>query len=259
MADKTLHQGHVDEQGRVFLGYVSKDRLHGRWGTQEELDKKRDLCRKHVAESYARKMAARPPKPPRPPKACAVKSPRVLLTEAQKAERRRADKKAYRTNLRRRLRTDPVLRLLHNSSRRVGQFIRGQRAEPSAGVGCSREVFQASFEALFSDGMCWDNYGQLWHVDHIVPRSWFKRGPLVYRSMLNHVTNLRPLLGDVNAERADTMSIEDFSLALRRAPDEHRDWIHHLAQLNADRLEKRGADFQPTQGPEMSITNHLDA
>jgi hypothetical protein len=28
-------------------------------------------------------------------------------------------------------------------------------------------------EDLFENGMSWDNYGE-WHIDHIVPQSWFK-------------------------------------------------------------------------------------
>jgi len=27
---------------------------------------------------------------------------------------------------------------------------------------------------LFTDSMAWENYGSIWHVDHVTPKSWFK-------------------------------------------------------------------------------------
>ncbi len=254
MQDTTLQQGHVGEDGRVFLGYTSRQRTHGRWGTLEELETKRAECRKYVAANYARRVALRPPKPVRVP---VVKpAPRVLLTPEQKKARIPLYKKKYRKKLRSRLRVDPVLRAHHNTGSKMGSFLKKRRSAGSLGMGCSREFFMQYFSQLFGADMTWDNYGSAWHVDHIVPRSWFKKAPPSYRVVLNHFSNLRPLSGAENSARADWMSVEDFSLALRRAPDEHRDWIHHLAQLNADKLEKRGPDLQPIQGPVVSSSNH---
>jgi 5-methylcytosine-specific restriction endonuclease McrA len=28
-------------------------------------------------------------------------------------------------------------------------------------------------ESQFDDKMSWNNYGKYWHIDHIIPKSWF--------------------------------------------------------------------------------------
>jgi hypothetical protein len=38
-------------------------------------------------------------------------------------------------------------------------------------LGFTREKLMAHLERLFVDGMTWENYGQAWHVDHVVPLS----------------------------------------------------------------------------------------
>lgn len=39
-------------------------------------------------------------------------------------------------------------------------------------VGYTTEQLIKRLESMFENGMSWDNYGE-WHVDHIVPKSWF--------------------------------------------------------------------------------------
>lgn len=41
-------------------------------------------------------------------------------------------------------------------------------------VGYTLESLIEHIESKFTDGMTWDNYGETWHVDHIIPKSWFK-------------------------------------------------------------------------------------
>jgi hypothetical protein len=68
-------------------------------------------------------------------------------------------------------------------------------------IGCSKIKFKEHLEKLFYDNITWDNYGKLWHVDHIMPCFMF--------DLLNedevrkcfHYTNLRPLLAHENLSR----------------------------------------------------------
>lgn len=41
-------------------------------------------------------------------------------------------------------------------------------------VGYSLSELKSHLERMFSNGMCWGNYGTYWHVDHIKPKSLFK-------------------------------------------------------------------------------------
>ena len=40
-------------------------------------------------------------------------------------------------------------------------------------VGYSLDELATHLESMFTPGISWDNYGTEWHVDHIVPKSWF--------------------------------------------------------------------------------------
>lgn len=41
-------------------------------------------------------------------------------------------------------------------------------------VGYTLGELALHLEQRFGEGMTWNNYGSVWHVDHIVPKSWFK-------------------------------------------------------------------------------------
>lgn len=41
-------------------------------------------------------------------------------------------------------------------------------------VGYTVDELMKWLENKFSDGMTWENYGKVWNIDHIIPRSWFK-------------------------------------------------------------------------------------
>jgi len=64
-------------------------------------------------------------------------------------------------------------------------------------VGCSPEKLKEHFESLFSEGMCWENYGH-WHIDHVRPVCSFQ--PDEWES-INHYTNLQPLWANDNIQK----------------------------------------------------------
>ena len=58
------------------------------------------------------------------------------------------------------------------------------------------EEFKIYLENKFTDKMCWENYGVVWDIDHIVPLSTAITEEDVLR--LNHYTNLQPLDSYIN-------------------------------------------------------------
>jgi hypothetical protein len=67
-------------------------------------------------------------------------------------------------------------------------------------LGCSIEELKKHIESQFTEGMNWDNYGE-WHIDHIVPLSFFKLdNPIELRSAC-HYTNLQPLWATDNLKK----------------------------------------------------------
>jgi hypothetical protein len=70
-------------------------------------------------------------------------------------------------------------------------------------IGCSPGFLRNHLESLFKPGMTWENYGE-WHVDHIVPISWFpfkKDSSLVF--VASHWTNLQPLWATENLAKGN--------------------------------------------------------
>lgn len=70
-------------------------------------------------------------------------------------------------------------------------------------LGYTAEELARHLEAKFTPEMTWENYGSYWHIDHVVPQSWFK-----YESTDSEefkvcwaLTNLQPLEAGENMRK----------------------------------------------------------
>lgn len=85
--------------------------------------------------------------------------------------------------------SDPSYRAYRSVQRRSGQVLQG-RASASQALSCGHRKLRNHIENLFTEGMCWEKYGQ-WEVDHILPLS--KAKTLEEQILLCNYTNLQPL------------------------------------------------------------------
>lgn len=72
-------------------------------------------------------------------------------------------------------------------------------------VGYTVEELIIHLEALFKEGMSWDNYGTYWHIDHIRPKSWFKfesTDDAAFKECWS-LANLQPLEATINISKQD--------------------------------------------------------
>lgn len=67
-------------------------------------------------------------------------------------------------------------------------------------LGYTSGQLKEHIERQFSKGMTWDNYGE-WHIDHIVPVSSFIRSGETSPSVINALSNLRPLWAEENMKK----------------------------------------------------------
>jgi hypothetical protein len=76
-------------------------------------------------------------------------------------------------------------------------------------IGCSIEEFRVYFEAMFSDGMDWDNISE-WHIDHRRPCASFDLTNEEEQRICFHYTNLQPLWAEENLSKHDDYDPEAF-------------------------------------------------
>lgn len=101
---------------------------------------------------------------------------------------------------------DPVFNLSRRVRARIREALRDRRMQKSRRavetVGCGWGELRNHLEALFTDGMSWDNMN-LWHVDHIIPLALAKTEADVIR--LSHFSNLQPLWASDNLRKSARM------------------------------------------------------
>ena len=68
-------------------------------------------------------------------------------------------------------------------------------------LGCTVDAFVDYFEDLFQKGMTWENYGQ-WHIDHIIPLTYFDLTKEENLYIAWNYRNLQPLWGGENCSKA---------------------------------------------------------
>ena len=71
-------------------------------------------------------------------------------------------------------------------------------------LGCSIEYLRQYLEDQFKDDMSWDNYGRYgWHIDHIIPLSYFDLSDPEQQKRAWHYTNLQPLWARENIVKSN--------------------------------------------------------
>lgn len=67
--------------------------------------------------------------------------------------------------------------------------------------GCSMGFLKKYLESQFVDGMSWENYGMVWHIDHITPCAAFDLTKKSQQRKCFHFSNLRPLWAKENMSK----------------------------------------------------------
>jgi hypothetical protein len=124
-------------------------------------------------------------------------------------------------------------------------------------IGCTLEELKMYLESQFQPNMTWDNYGEIWDIDHVIPLSKVRTEQQMYE--LCHYTNLKPEFSDYNRNikkdslpknvcwqklKRDQLLKEDikngmplnvkaseFVLAQEKITDEHRKFIERYEWL----------------------------
>ena len=95
------------------------------------------------------------------------------------------------------LKTDPIYKLKHNIRVRIRKAFQLKKAtkckKSEELLGCSIKIAKKHLESKFLPTMTWENYGKYWHIDHIIPCSFFDLSFEEEQKKCFHYTNLQPL------------------------------------------------------------------
>lgn len=70
-------------------------------------------------------------------------------------------------------------------------------------LGCSLSFLVKHLEFQFKSRMTWDNYGAVWHIDHIRPMASFNMTKKSEQKNACHYTNLQPMYAKANLKKSD--------------------------------------------------------
>ena len=78
-------------------------------------------------------------------------------------------------------------------------------------VGYTLQDLKLHLENQFDKNMSWDNYGSYWHIDHIVPKSWFNYNNISDKEFKEcwALNNLQPLEKNRNMLKKDNVNIQE--------------------------------------------------
>lgn len=102
-------------------------------------------------------------------------------------------------------RKDPNLRMKKTLGTRLRHALNGllKSAKTLELLGCTIEFLREHLEKQFVPGMTWENYGPVWHVDHILPCAEFHLQHSEEQEICFHWTNLQPLFAAENLSKGD--------------------------------------------------------
>lgn len=102
-----------------------------------------------------------------------------------------------------------VARICQSLRARIYRLMNGKGMSENTyrAIGCTKETLMFHLECQFDKGMTFDNYGKCWHIDHIIPLSWFDANIKHERKIAINYINLRPLLASENISKSDNFEI----------------------------------------------------
>lgn len=114
-------------------------------------------------------------------------------------------------NNKERRKNDIKYKLTINLRNRIKKFFKGEISS-SKYIECSMETFQQWLSYQFEQDMNFENYGTLWHLDHVIPCSLFDFNNELEKYYCFNWSNYRPLYKNKNLSRQNKLTYNDILL-----------------------------------------------
>jgi transposase len=131
------------------------------------------------------------------------------LKSQKKAVRRKTPEARAKQNeyIKKRMKEHPRIKIRNAVSNGIRGRFKRRNAIKDPGVffylGYSSEELCAHLEKQFRDGMTWENYGKVWHIDHIKPDKLFNYSSVKDQEFRQcwSLSNLQPLFVEENLKK----------------------------------------------------------
>lgn len=104
------------------------------------------------------------------------------------------------------LQNNPQAKIKERLMTRMSDALKNkQRHKMSKLLGCTPDLLKKWLEQNFYGDITWENYGTIWHIDHVVPVAFFDLTNLDEQLVCFHWSNLRPLYASDNISKGDKL------------------------------------------------------
>lgn len=101
--------------------------------------------------------------------------------------------------------TDLNFKLSEILRSKIHKMLKNKKTSYSKYLGCDIEIFKKWIEFRFDKNMNWENLGEYWQIDHIIPINKFDFSKENDMCICFHWTNLQPLTAFENRQKSDKL------------------------------------------------------
>ena len=104
--------------------------------------------------------------------------------------------------------SNPIARAINSLRTRIHDILKNYKKSSSFElIGCSKEELIKWLESQFYDDISWENYGIIWHIDHVLAMTLFDLTKIEAQRRCCHWSNLRPLIASENISKSNNIII----------------------------------------------------
>jgi hypothetical protein len=137
-----------------------------------------------------------------------------------------------------RLRNDPILRFIKNQRKRINNAIKSKTKKTIEYLGCNSEKFFHWISYNFDEVFTFDNYGTVWHIDHVIPISKFNIEDSTHLSQCFNWRNTIPLLVRENLSKNNRLISSQIEQHLEKLNSYHKEKNIEMPQEFIDLFAK---------------------
>lgn len=197
-----------EHKRRYYLRHRDKVLARNKSYAERNKEKMRERCRQYYLRNKERILARVTAYEKENTNSCNLR--KTEWAKANRAKVKTARAKWFQKNPKYRLKwalsrlhSDATYRLTAALRGRLYSILKRKRRSKSALVllGCSLEDFWIYLESKFESGMTRENYGKVWHVDHIIPCALFDMSKHDHQKRCFHFSNMQPLFASCNLKK----------------------------------------------------------